>query len=261
MNRTALLLLLLAVPAVALAAPDPAAVYAAKTRLQSGVNENRIDEILGARADFEKLAAADAKITLLPYWVAVADWRVTAMLQRSNPKLAKATCDHGLAALDRALALDARLADAVALRAGLLGLSLGLPGAPDLMSTGMTMENLFQRAAALDSLSPTVRFLDGLNTFYKPAFVGGGPDRALPKLRRAIVAYQQQRPSDPLTPDWGHDDACLWAGRAALKLGDAPGAKALYEQALGANPDNGWVRSSLIPEVDSVLAARAGAAR
>jgi len=246
---------------VTFAAPDPAAVTAAKTNLQNAVNANQIDAILGARADFEALATADPKIALLPYWTAVADWRVTAMLQQKNAKVAKAACDHGLAALDRALALDSKLADAIALRASLMGLSLGLPNPPDFMSTGMQMEKLYQRAAALDSLSPTVRFLEGLNTLYKPPFVGGGPEKALPKLKRAMAAYERQKTNGPLTPDWGHDDACLWAGRAALKIGDAETARALYEQALAANPDNGRVRSSLIPEADSVLATFKGDAR
>jgi tetratricopeptide (TPR) repeat protein len=243
-------------PVSAAAAPDPAAVSAARAQLQQGVNQNKVETILGARGRFEALAAAEPKVALLPYWIAVADWRVTGMLQRSNPRLARATCDHGLAALERALALEPRLAEAIALKGGLLGLSLGLPGAPDMMSVGMQMEGLYERAVTLDSLSPTVRFLEGLNTLHKPAFVGGGADKALPRLQRAIAAYDRHVVRDPLTPDWGHDDACLWAGRAALQAGDPAAAGAFYDQALKANPDNGWVRSSLIPEADSLLAAR-----
>lgn len=255
------LLALALAPAVVAAGPNPATVSAAKAQLQQGVNANKVEVILAARGAFEQLAAAEPRVALLPYWVAVADWRVTAMLQRGNPKLAKATCDHGLAAVERALALEPKLAEGLALKAGLLGLSLGFRDAGDLMSVGMAMEGLYQRAAALDSLSPTVRFLEGLNTLYKPPFVGGGAERALPKLRRAIDAYARQRPAGPLTPDWGHDDACLWAGRAALQAGDPATARALYDQALAANPDNGWVKSSLIPEADSVLAKASKAGR
>ena len=61
--------------------------------------------------------------------------------------------------------------------------------------------------------------------------------------------------TDPAAPDWGRDDVWTWAGRAAMKSGDSKGAVEAYRKALAANPNNGWVRHSLLPEAEKKVAA------
>jgi tetratricopeptide (TPR) repeat protein len=236
-------------------AADPQTAASAKASLQRAVDAGRIEGVLTARAAFEALETADPKSPWPPYWVALADWRAVPMLQmRGNDKLAKATADHGLAAIERALGRRPHEPEALALQAGLLGLTLPFRDSGDLMSLGMQMQALYDEAAAGDSANPRVRFFEALNTMHKPRFVGGGAERALPRFIAAAAAFEHARTTDPLAPDWGRDDILLWAGRAALAAGDPKQAKALYERALAANPDNGWLTRTLIPQADSALA-------
>jgi tetratricopeptide (TPR) repeat protein len=88
-----------------------------------------------------------------------------------------------------------------------------------------------------------------------PSFFGGGPEPALKEFRRAQSLFAPTASTAPTTPNWGSDDAYLWAGRAQMKLGDYEGAKKSYEQALQANPNNGWVRTSLLPEAEKSMAS------
>ena len=71
------------------------------------------------------------------------------------------------------------------------------------------------------------------------------------------MAAAPARAGDPAAFDWGHDDAYVWAGRAAMKEKKYADAKAYYERALVANPANGWVRTQLLPQAEKQLAGKA----
>src|SRR5439155_19621612 len=62
--------------------------------------------------------------------------------------------------------------------------------------------------------------------------------------------------ADSAAPDWGRDDAFVWAGRCAMKLKDFAGARDFFRQALVANPANGWTRTALLPAAEDSLARR-----
>ena len=242
-------------------AADAAQVAAAKQALQSGVDHGAPAEMLSARAQFDALSAAEPKSPALHYWVALASWRAVPLLMRDDKtkERAKKLCKDGIERCDRVLALAPKHADAIALKAGLQGLWLSFdPGA--MMTLGMQMGVALERAVDLEPANPRVAFLDGVNTFHKPAFVGGGADKARKRFDEAIALFARSGPAaapsgDPAVLDWGRDDAFTWAGRAAMKEKDWPAAEVYFTKALAANPNNGWVRGTLLP---NVAKARAG---
>jgi len=236
----------------AVRATDPGAVASAKRALYEASGSGTIEQLVAARARFERLSAAEPKSALLHYWVAVADWRLTPRLMKDKTK-AEPYCKDGLAHLEQALRLDPKLADALALKAGLQGLSITFDP-PSAMSLGPQMEEEFRRAHALAPQNPRVYLLEGLNTLNKPAFVGGGAGMALPVFQKAQDMFAKESVADSTAPDWGRDDAYLWAGRAATKLKDWPRALELYKKALEANPTNAWVKQQLIPEAEKAIA-------
>jgi tetratricopeptide (TPR) repeat protein len=252
----------LAAPLSAAPAPpvDLEAFAAARAQLRAGVDSGRVETLLSARAVFERLAAEAPGRRELPYWVALADWRAAGMLmmRKEHAALARATCEHGLAAADEALRLSPDWGEALALRAGLLGVSLSFRDPADMMTVGPELIALHARARRQAPASPRVLLLDGMSTLNMPAFAGGGPAPALALLRAAMAAADTERVADPLAPDWGADDARVWAGRAALLAGDPAEAKRRFEQALERNPSNGWVRTRLLPEAERALADSAG---
>jgi tetratricopeptide (TPR) repeat protein len=254
--------LALAAPALA-GAPDE--TPALKCLLQHGVDHADLGEVMQARARFALLARLAPNAALPPYWTAVADWRATAMLLNGphpDRKRARLQCDAGIAAATRAFELDPRFGEALALKASLVGMSAVFFAPDALMQLGAQMEADLSRAVTLSGDDPRVSLFEGIHALHKPEFVGGGPRVALGKLTRAIEQFAGERSGDPAAPDWGRDDACLWAGRAAMKLGDPAGAVRYFTAALEANPENAWVRATLLPEAQRAAADSArGAAR
>ncbi|MFI5372855.1 MAG: tetratricopeptide repeat protein [Candidatus Eisenbacteria bacterium] len=252
MTRRALALVLLLCVAPPAHATDLAAFAAARDSLERGVNLGRADLVLGARGAFESLAAAEPDSVVLEYWVAVCDWRATPLAMRgANPKVPRSICEHGLAVTGRVLAKNPRDAATLALEAGLLGLSLSFQDASAAMTVGPRMIALYARARALAPDDPRVAFLDALNTLHMPEFYGGGARKALPRFEEAIARFDHDTAAGPLAPVWGRDDALLWAGQCAQRLGDVEAARVYYRRALEANPDNGRLRHELLPALDA----------
>lgn len=259
MNRS-LLAPLCAATLVAFAQPslaaDPAAVASAKKALQAAVNMGSADGILAARGQFDALSVSEPKNPLLHYWVAAADWRVAPFLMgEANKARGKRWVEEGIERAGKAYELDPKFAEALALRCGLQGLYLQFDSS-QMMKLGMQMEGDMNHARDLAPKNPRVALLDGINTLYKPGFVGGGAGNALKKFDQAASLFAAEAVSDIAAPNWGRDDVHVWAGRALVKAGDLKDARASYQKALTVNPANGWVRTKLLPEVEKKLAAK-----
>jgi hypothetical protein len=251
-----LALLLGVVMSSAAHAADPAAIASAKKALQDAVNQGKPDAILAARGQFDALSVAEPKNALLHYWVAAADWRVAPLLMSdANKPKGKRWVQEGIDRASKAYELDPKFAEALALRCGLQGMYLQFDSS-QMMKLGIQMEGDMAHAKGLAPKNPRVALLDGINTLYKPGFVGGGAGNAIKKFAESAELFASETVADPAAPDWGKDDVHVWNGRAEIKTNDLAAARASYQKALAANPANGWVKNSLLPDVEKKLAAK-----
>jgi tetratricopeptide (TPR) repeat protein len=235
------------------AANAPADVASARRALQAAVSQGTAQDIMAVRARFTAMVTTAPQSPWAHYWVALCDWRVAPRLGDKAKPLAEKTCNEGLAEIDKAIALLPREGEFHALRSNLLGMSLQFHPAA-MMTIGPEIEAAMQRALMAAPNNPRVELFAGINTLNKPAFVGGGADHALPLFRRAQELFESATPADSTAPDWGRDDAWLWAGRAAMKQGDAATARACYMKALEITPGHAWVTHALLPEAEQALA-------
>jgi tetratricopeptide (TPR) repeat protein len=252
-----LFVLAIALSSSAALAADPAAIASARRSLQSAFNQGSAEALVKARARFAALSAAEPKSAVLHTWVALADWRAMPLVGRSDKAQAEKLGNDGLEHCDQALALDPKMADALALKGGLQGMMISFQP-----SSGMTLgpESVanINRALGMSPDNPRVWLLDGIGTLNKPALFGGGPKQAGPKLKKAqeLFTAADSAGADSAAFDFGHDDAWVWGGRSAMKAKDYAAAKAQFERALEINPANGWVRSTLLPEAVAALAKK-----
>ena len=254
-QRMMLIVLLVCSTAGAALAADPGALAGAKRTLQQGMDHGDAKLMLKARGQLLGQLAAEPDSPLLHYWVAFADWRIVPMLSTHEAAAAKKHCDEGLVQCDAALKADPRFAGALALKAGLQGMAIQFNGAAGITLAPQMVGNM-AHAVEMAPADPRIRLLDGIDTFHMPSFFGGGADKALEKLKKAHALYAAESVADSTAPDWGRDDAFVWAGRCAMKLEDFAGARDFFHQALVANPANGWVRTSLLRAAEDSLARR-----
>ena len=62
-----------------------------------------------------------------------------------------------------------------------------------------------EKAKELDSKNPRIYYLEGKTTLYKPAFLGGGVEAALPILEKALQYYTEFVLPFDIYPYWGEE--------------------------------------------------------
>ena len=89
-----------------------------------------------------------------------------------------------------------------------------------------------------------------MSDYYTPAMFGGDKQRAISKLEQSLELFAKEEIRDPFQPSWGYDEACAQLGIMRQDAGDIEGARKAFVKALEVNPNNGWVKSQLLPGLD-----------
>ncbi|RLD57064.1 MAG: hypothetical protein DRI97_06185 [Bacteroidetes bacterium] len=62
-----------------------------------------------------------------------------------------------------------------------------------------------EKAKELNVKNPRIYYLEGKSTTYKPAFMGGGPEAALPIIEKALQYYKEFVAPYDIFPQWGEE--------------------------------------------------------
>jgi hypothetical protein len=195
------------------------------------------------RALQDTLAADDAHERQRGYYSALAAWRL-ALVAADRPGSAPDTADaqRCVRELDPLLEAQADDAEGLALRAAcawlpLAGAGLHVPFA------GHRPRKDLERALELAPRNPRVLLIDALADYRLPASQGGNRERAVPKLRKAVAAFEAERAGGPEPlPGWGAAEAYCALARALMDHGDGVGARDALEHALLLVPDYAQAR-------------------
>lgn len=152
--------------------------------------------------------------------------------------------------LEQAAGMDPSFAEAQALLAGSYGLKAR--GFLSRIRYGIKFSRSIQHALNLAPENPRVVLIDGIGTLHKPPVMGGGTEPAIHVLRRATVLFESWNPPYPRSPDWGHEEAYAWLGKAYLKNKDYDLARQAYQTALKLRPGYYWVTEELLPELNEL---------
>lgn len=101
------------------------------------------------------------------------------------------------------------------------------------ISYGNRAQEAIDKAIALNPKSSQAHLARGIGNYYKPAMFGGGPEVALPDIRRAIEL-------DPRSAE-----AYLWLGLTERKLHQNAEARAAFAKSLELDPNRIWTKQQL----------------
>jgi tetratricopeptide (TPR) repeat protein len=202
------------------------------------------EDAAALRSVSEVLGATDAHDKLHGYYAALEAWRLALLASQGTPvpgASGSQLAQRCVSELDGALALDGDFADGLALRAACSETPLEGGGlrAP---FTGHRARKDLERALQLAPRNPRVLLVDALCDYALPAARGGNKERALPKLRQAVSAFEAERSAADHLPGWGAADAWLLLARDLLDNGDLVGARDALEHALLLAPEYAQAR-------------------
>lgn len=224
-----------------------------KVMIQKAVDAWNLQQMLGARGYFERLLNSDADAGRIHYYLGYIDWRITGYFFSSGKtKEALPYIDDGIVHLEKSVENTPDFAEALALHSSLLGNKIGVK--PLLgMTLGMKSGALMGKAQALDPDNPRILFLSGQSDFYTPKMFGGSKKRALEKFGLSVERFKEYETAGETDPDWGEEDAMIYLGIALMDQNDLEGAKVQFEAILERNPEHGWVKYALMPELEKKM--------
>ena len=145
--------------------------------------------------------------------------------------------------------IDPEAAEAYALLASAYGRQIELSPVKG-MFLGPKAGKAIGKALELAPDNPRVVLSAAIGDFNTPGIFGGDKERGMQGFRRAARLFALEKPSDPLEPVWGHSEAFAWLGLAYMDRDDRKRAGAAFEKALEIDPDFGWVKYVLLPELE-----------
>ncbi len=235
---------LLALPV--LAQDVDALLLEAKEKLVAGENSNDQNQIMEARAMFERATADEGRRALAHYYMGLAGYRLAGMNPEKDAQLKH--LNYSIKQLEEAVEIDEDFVEGLALLGSVIGWKSGLKPM-QAMFLGPKATKLVARAKGLAPENPRVMLIASISDYNTPKMFGGDPEGAMLGFQEAADLFAKEVIEDPLMPDWGHAEAYAWLGQGHMANGANEQARAAYEKALELNPDYGWVRHVLLPRV------------
>ena len=216
--------------------------------LQQAIDTSSPDQLYEAQKLFDRARQDGHHEEFALYYLALCEYRL-ATLFAATPGEQAESINRTIEYLKEAIELEDNFSDAHALLASAYGQKLGLR--PHLgMALGPETKRVLEKSKRLDGNNPRVVLIDGMSDYYTPAMFGGDKQRAISKMEHALELFAKEEIRDALQPSWGYDEACAQLGIMRQDAGDIEGAREAFVKALEVNPNNGWVKSQLLPGLD-----------
>jgi hypothetical protein len=187
----------------------------------------------------EPIAAARASDKMRGYYAGLLAWRQALLVAHGTVAIRDTTsqlAQRCVSEVDSALAVQADFAEALALRSACLAAPLEASGARGRL-TGYRARKDLDKARQLAARNPRVMLVDAMSDYELSPAAGGNKERALPKLRQAVAAFEAERADTDRLPGWGAAEAWWLLARDLMDHGDPIGARDALEHALLIAPE------------------------
>ena len=198
-----------------------------------------------AQERFERVCEDGCHEMLGLYYMGLCEYRL-ATLFAVNPGEKLQCVNRAINYLKKAIDLEDNFADSHALLAGTYGQKIGLKHHLCIV-LGPKAKEAREKSKRLEGDNPRVALIEGLHDYYTPARFGGDKQRALHNFELAVELFSKEEICNPFQPSWGYDEACAWLGILRVEQQNIEGARKAFVKALEVNPNNGWVKSYLLP--------------
>gem|GEM_PF-5101777 len=103
------------------------------------------------------------------------------------------------------------------------GMRINFTGFPKLLTYTKMSSKALKAGKEADSTNPRIWLAEGISKFHTPKAFGGGPDKAMPILKRTLKLFENRENQDYLK-DWGNEIAILYTAMCYVELGDTASA-------------------------------------
>lgn len=233
--------------------PVDSLLLQSKQLLNKSIDAWEEGALLNARAQFERLLNIDSTSFLCHYYIAYADYRLASFYhaQPDNDKIEK-VAEDAIEHLKKALELNPDFADGHAMLSSMYGEIIAVSPWKGIFY-GSKAGSAMDKALELEPDNPRAYLMDGTGKYFTPSLFGGGAENAKKSLQKAVECFKTYKPKSELYPDWGERETFVWLGIISKDNDDFKKAREYYNQALEIDPNYGWVKYHLLPELEKSL--------
>ena len=154
-------------------------------------------------------------------------------MELGDKRGSQSAAEEGVRAADKAIALNAGVADYYRILGTLCGQVIPANPIMGALAYGRKAKDALDKAIAMDPKSAKALLAHGVGYYYLPVNFGGGPENAMKDFREAITL-------DPKLAD-----AYLWTGIAQRKIRQNALARDSFTKALQLAPGRVWAKAQL----------------
>jgi len=225
----------------------------AKKSIQAGViTLDKAQIVKGKYALQSYTESSDKELKALAhYYMGYADYRLHTLPVELSDKQKKEHLDEAVRLLEKTIELKPDFAEAHALLSAVYGMKA--TGIISGMKYGPKADKQIKIAREQSPENPRITLIDGISLYYKPGMFGGSVEKAAEQFEKAIQQFQTFEPENKLMPEWGYIEVYAWLGQAQKEQKNYQEARKAYRKALEIDPDYGWVKHALLPELEKQI--------
>lgn len=227
---------------------------AIKNNLSIAVDSQNKADIIKAIYSFQPFTSSDNKLLkkLAYYYMAYGYYRLNTIFTNISEDQREKYLDETVKYLKKDVKIAPNFAEAWAL----LGEAYGTKASGGMLSGmryGPKAGRITKKALKIAPENPRVRFINAMGLLMTPSMFGGSTKGAIKEFKKAAELFRTCQPKNKLMPGWGHAEVYAWLGNAYKKAEMYKKTKMAYKQALKVDPDYGWVKHKLLPELEKVM--------
>ncbi|MBI2417817.1 MAG: tetratricopeptide repeat protein [Ignavibacteriales bacterium] len=223
------------------------------TEIDVAVSGYSAAALLGIDSTLQKIFAADSSNNTVLYYLAYTEYNLVAMSLN----------DDALDLFDRFYTPAEKHAAAVAEVRGFSSEGKTLLAAiymmkiahswTEAMSLSKPFYMLLAEAEQINPDNPRTFYIKGMMKLKTPSMFGGSREEALKLFTKANALFEAERTSKTDGPRWGYIACLTWSGQAYAEDENLETAKFYYKKALEVNPEYGWVKYKLLPDLEKKM--------
>jgi len=208
------------------------------------------DQLLKAHDAYKEILKTDSSNSSALYGLTFIEYKLLEFsLQKGNESLFDTYYQPALDNANKLISSDKYLSEGKSLLAGTYMMKIA--NSPmSAVTLSSEIVGLLDEAEKADPKNPVTFIVRGEMKYNTPKLFGGSPEEAVKNFNKAVALCEENPDTGIVDTKWASLESFAWLGRAFVKLENYDAAKFAYQKALKIQPDFGWVKYVLLPEVE-----------
>ena len=221
------------------------AMLKAKKNFKSASDKADEKALVKVRGEFERILQLKKNTWIVYYYIAYTDYAIsTTYMQNQDKDKIKKYTESAFDMINKSIETNPDFSDSYVLKMN-LNFNRWMYEQDKMNEIIAATNEADEMAKKLDPDNPRYYLTQGASSYYTPEMFGGGVDKAIDYLNKALELFKTRTEKESYYPDFGKDMTYAYLSMCYIKRdkdGDKEKAKESLEKAIELNPDSGFIK-------------------